>query len=182
MIEAGGLHVIGTERHESRRIDNQLRGRSGRQGDPGSSRFFVSLQDDLMRLFASDRIMSLMDKLGMEEGQVIEHPWVTRAIEEAQKRVETQNFEFRKQVIEYDDVMNKQREAIYGLRRSILDSESIKDRIWEAGEDTVAVTVEQYLFSGSAAGDAEMAWDVEGLEVYLRSKFDLELPVSRDEL
>ena len=146
VIEAGGLHVIGTERHESRRIDNQLRGRSGRQGDPGSSRFFVSLQDDLMRLFASDRIMSLMDKLGMEEGQVIEHPWVTRAIEVAQKRVETQNFEFRKQVIEYDDVMNKQREAIYGLRRGILESDSVKDRIWEAVEDTVIFTVEQYLF------------------------------------
>ncbi|MDD5155107.1 MAG: preprotein translocase subunit SecA, partial [Candidatus Omnitrophica bacterium] len=117
VVESGGLHVLGTERHEARRIDNQLRGRSGRQGDPGSSRFYVSLGDDLMRLFGSDRLVGVMDKLGLEEGQVIEHPWVSRSIEIAQRRVETHNFEIRKQLLEYDNVMNKQREVIYTQRR-----------------------------------------------------------------
>lgn len=178
VVASGGLHVIGTERHEARRIDNQLRGRSGRQGDPGSSRFFVSLEDDLMRLFASDRIVSLMDKLGMEEGQVIEHPWVTRAIEVAQKRVETQNFEFRKQLIEYDDVMNKQREAIYGLRRSILESESVKDRIQSAVEETLDFMAERFL----SARQEETGWDVEGLKVYVQSKFNFDLSPRQEEL
>ena len=171
VIEVGGLHVIGTERHESRRIDNQLRGRSGRQGDPGSSRFFVSLEDDLMRLFASDRIVSLMEKLGMEEGQVIEHPWVTRAIEVAQKRVETQNFEFRKQLLEYDNVMNKQREAIYGLRRSILESNNVRDRMMEAIEETLPYLVDQHLLTGQD----EVPWDLDGLQVSLQSKFRYDL-------
>ena len=179
VIEAGGLHVIGTERHESRRIDNQLRGRSGRQGDPGSSRFFVSLEDDLMRLFASDRIVSLMEKLGMEEGQVIEHPWVTRAIEVAQKRVETQNFEFRKQLLEYDNVMNKQREAIYGLRRSILESNNVRDRVMEAIEDTLPYLVDQHLVTGQ---DGEEPWDLDGLQVALHSKFRYDLALVRDKL
>ncbi|MFA4992975.1 MAG: preprotein translocase subunit SecA [Candidatus Omnitrophota bacterium] len=125
----GGLHVLGTERHEARRIDNQLRGRSGRQGDPGSSRFYVSLRDDLMRLFGSDRIIGLMDKLGLEEGQVIEHPWVTGSIEIAQRRVEQHNFEIRKQLLEYDNVMNKQREIIYGQRKQILEGFSLKENI-----------------------------------------------------
>jgi len=125
----GGLHVLGTERHEARRIDNQLRGRSGRQGDPGSSRFYVSLKDDLMRLFGSDRIIGLMDKLGLEEGQVIEHPWVTGSIEIAQRRVEQHNFEIRKQLLEYDNVMNKQREIIYGQRKQILEGFSLKENI-----------------------------------------------------
>lgn len=127
VVAVGGLRVVGTERHESRRIDNQLRGRCGRQGDPGESRFYVSLQDDLMRLFASDRIMFIMDKLGMEEGQVIESRMVSGALEVAQKRVENYNFEIRKQLLEYDNVMNKQREVIYNLRRSILEGENLKD-------------------------------------------------------
>jgi len=171
VIAAGGLHVMGTERHESRRIDNQLRGRSGRQGDPGSSRFFVSLEDDLMRLFGSDRLMSIMERLGMEEGQVIEHPWVTRALEIAQKRVENFNFEIRKQLLEYDNVMNKQREAIYGLRREILDSPSVKDRILIAVEETAAYMVAQY-WTGS---ETEAVWDLEALLVYLHSGFDFDL-------
>jgi len=178
VIDVGGLHVLGTERHESRRIDNQLRGRSGRQGDPGSSRFYVSLEDDLMRLFASGRIMGMMDKLGMEEGQVIEHPWVSRAIEVAQKRVEAQNFEFRKQLLEYDDVMNKQREAIYGLRRDILESDHVKDRIIVAVEDTVpAVIAEYHMTEGE-----EVKWDIEGLDLYLKSKFNFDLGTKKDEI
>lgn len=132
VLLAGGLHVIGTERHESRRIDNQLRGRCGRQGDPGSSRFYVSLQDDLMRLFASDNIMAVMDKLGMKEGEVIESRMVSGALEVAQKRVENYNFEIRKQLLEYDNVMNKQREVIYSLRRSILEGENLKDVVLNA--------------------------------------------------
>jgi len=123
VVEAGGLHIIGTERHESRRIDNQLRGRSGRQGDPGSSRFYLSLEDDLMRIFGSDRISGLMERLGMEEGVPIEHGMVTKAIERAQKQVEAQNFSMRKHLLEYDDVMNKQRENVYTLRRELLDGQ-----------------------------------------------------------
>src|SRR6185369_3138823 len=121
VVNVGGLHIIGTERHEARRIDNQLRGRAGRQGDPGSSRFFLSLEDDLMRIFGSDRISGLMQRLGMEEGVPIEHGMVTRAIERAQKQVESQNFSVRKHLLEYDDVMNKQRENIYALRKQILE-------------------------------------------------------------
>ncbi len=132
VLTAGGLHVIGTERHESRRIDNQLRGRCGRQGDPGSSRFYVSLQDDLMRLFASESIMTVMDKLGMKEGEVIESRMVSGALEVAQKRVENYNFEIRKQLLDYDNVMNKQREVIYSLRRSILEGENLRDVILDA--------------------------------------------------
>ena len=132
VLVAGGLHVIGTERHESRRIDNQLRGRCGRQGDPGSSRFYVSLQDDLMRLFASESIMTVMDKLGMKEGEVIESRMVSGALEVAQKRVENYNFEIRKQLLDYDNVMNKQREVIYSLRRSILEGENLRDVILDA--------------------------------------------------
>jgi len=178
VILAGGLHVLGTERHEARRIDNQLRGRSGRQGDPGSSRFFVALEDDLMRLFAMDRIMGMMDRLGMEEGQAIEHPWVSKAIEVAQKRVETQNFEIRKQLLEFDNVMNKQREAVYGLRRMILESQSIKDRIQEAIEDTADLVTEQFLFSGTE----EVSWDVDGLIVYLQSKFNYDFTPHKEDI
>ncbi len=119
-MAAGGLFILGTERHESRRIDNQLRGRAGRQGDPGVSRFFLSLEDDLMRIFGSERIQSLMERLGMEEGEVIEHTWLSRAIEGAQKRVEGHNFDIRKNLLEYDDVMNQQRRTIYKLRRQVL--------------------------------------------------------------
>jgi preprotein translocase subunit SecA len=131
VVEVGGLHVIGTERHESRRIDNQLRGRSGRQGDPGSTRFYVSLQDELMRLFGSDRIASVMDRLGLEESTPIEHPMISRAIENAQKKVEQYHFGMRKQILEYDDVMNKQRDTIYGLRRRILEGRELKEKVLE---------------------------------------------------
>jgi preprotein translocase subunit SecA len=131
VISAGGLHVVGTERHESRRIDNQLRGRSGRQGDPGSSRFYLSLEDDLMRIFGSDRIKMVMDRLGMEEGEVIENPLVTRAIRTAQQRVESQNFEIRKHLLKYDDIMNRQREVIYRRRRMIIEQEDLKDEFFE---------------------------------------------------
>ncbi|MDO8675720.1 MAG: preprotein translocase subunit SecA [Candidatus Omnitrophota bacterium] len=144
VIAAGGLYVIGTERHESRRIDNQLRGRCGRQGDPGESRFYVSLQDDLMRLFASDRIMVVMEKLGMEEGQVIESRMVSGALEIAQKRVENYNFEIRKQLLEYDNVMNKQREVIYSLRRSILEGENLKDVVLDAVAQTAEDMIDQH--------------------------------------
>ncbi len=141
VVAAGGLHIVGTERHESRRIDNQLRGRSGRQGDPGSSRFYLSLEDDLMRIFGGDRIMGLMERLGMEEGVPIEHGMVTRAIERAQKQVEGRNFEARKHLLEYDDVMNKQRESIYTLRRSILDGREGKEYIINAADEIVAYLV-----------------------------------------
>ncbi len=171
VVEAGGLHVLGTERHESRRIDNQLRGRSGRQGDPGSSCFYVSLEDDLMRLFASDRIVSIMNKLGMEEGDVIDHPLVTRTLEIAQKRVEAHNFEIRKQLIEYDNVMNKQREAIYNLRRSILEGEYLKDWVMEAVEDVAYALVQMYFYSIREDSD----WDKEGLIQECKSRYDLEI-------
>jgi preprotein translocase subunit SecA len=129
VVQLGGLHVLGTERHEARRIDNQLRGRCGRQGDPGSSRFYVSLEDDLMRLFGSDRLAGMMTTLGLEEGQVIDHPWVSKSIEVAQRRVEAHNFEIRKQLLEYDNVMNKQREVIYTQRRSVLEGASLKEEV-----------------------------------------------------
>jgi len=173
VVAVGGLHVLGTERHESRRIDNQLRGRSGRQGDPGSSSFYVALEDDLMRLFASDRIVLLMDKLGMEEGQVIDHPLVSRAIEVAQRRVEGHNFDIRKRLLEFDNVMNRQREVIYKLRRSILESDNVKDRIIETIESEADAIVSQYLFSGQ--GQDDMAWDIEGMEVLLKAKYGFEL-------
>ena len=141
VLAAGGLHVLGTERHESRRIDNQLRGRSGRQGDPGTSRFYLSLEDDLLRIFGSQRISGVMSRLGMEEGQPIEHPLINRAIENAQKRVEAHNFDIRKHLLEYDDVMNKQREVIYGQRKSVLSGEGLPQEIQEIisdlGESTV---------------------------------------------
>ncbi len=171
VLAQGGLHVLGTERHESRRIDNQLRGRQGRQGDPGSSRFYVSLEDDLMRLFASDKLMSIMDKLGMEEGQVLEHPWLSRAIETAQRRVEGHNFEIRKHLLEYDNVMNKQREVIYDLRRTVLERENVNDFILEAIDDLVYGVVEQYFLSQDENGQ----WDVEGLRSYLFANFGYEL-------
>ncbi len=178
VVQVGGLHVLGTERHESRRIDNQLRGRSGRQGDPGSSRFYVSLEDDLMRLFASDRIVSIMDKLGMEEGQVIEHPLVTRAIEVAQKRVEAHNFEIRKQLLEYDNVMNKQREAIYSLRKNVLESDNVKPRILEAFEETIVQNVQLFMNTTVEEG----GWDAPGLIEFLKTKFNLDLQLNPDQL
>jgi len=154
---AGGLHIIGTERHESRRIDNQLRGRAGRQGDPGSSRFYLSLEDDLMRIFGSDRISGLMQRLGMEEGVPIEHGMVSRAIERAQKQVEGRNFEMRKHLLEYDDVMNKQREAIYTLRRNILDGREGRDYVMTAAEEITDSLLDMHLpEDGGDANEAEM--------------------------
>src|SRR5436190_23470633 len=129
VVGTGGLHIVGTERHEARRIDNQLRGRAGRQGDPGSSRFYLSLEDDLMRIFGSDRISGLMQRLGMEEGIPIEHGMVTKSIERAQRQVEAQNFAARKHLLEYDDVMNKQREAVYGMRRMILEGKDTEKHV-----------------------------------------------------
>lgn len=178
VLELGGLWVMGTERHESRRIDNQLRGRQGRQGDPGASRFYVSLEDDLMRLFASDKIIGIMDKLGMEEGQSLEHPWLSRAIETAQTRVESHNFEIRKHLIDFDDVMNKQREVIYTLRRDVLESDDIKDIILEAIDSTLRGQVLQYTSTVNDDGK----WDREGLKAYLKAKFGYMLGEVPDEV
>ncbi len=174
VVERGGLHIVGTERHESRRVDNQLRGRSGRQGDPGSSRFYLSLEDDLLRIFGSQRIQGIMDRLGMEEGEPIEHKLVTRAIGTAQKRVETHNFEIRKHLLEYDDVMNKQREIIYGMRRQILDGASQADTVAEWMEDMVAATLDAYAPESAHAED----WDVAALAEGLHRQFDVRLPAA----
>lgn len=167
VAEKGGLHVLGTERHEARRIDNQLRGRSGRQGDPGSSRFFLSLEDDLMRIFGSERIKMVMDKLGMEEGQDIQHPFITRAIETAQKRVEQHNFEIRKHLLEYDNVMNRQREVIYDERRKILQGGELRDYIFEIMEEVLDYALDTYL-NDKASVDQ---WDFDGFRQYLESRF-----------
>jgi preprotein translocase subunit SecA len=171
VVATGGLHIIGTERHESRRIDNQLRGRSGRQGDPGSSRFYLSLEDDLLRIFGAERIQRIMERLGMEEGEPIEHRLVTRAIATAQKRVETHNFEIRKHLLEYDDVMNKQREIIYGMRTEILEGESQQDTIQEwIGELTTGILDNQ------ASEDVHPEdWDLAGLTEGLHRQFDVRL-------
>ncbi len=159
VVELGGLHILGTERHESRRIDNQLRGRSGRQGDPGSSRFYVSLEDDLMRLFGGDRLKNMMGRLGMEEGIPIEHSWVSKSIERAQTSVEGRNFEIRKHLLEYDDVMNKQRETIYGLRKRILAREGLRDYLFETAQDILDWVLEDYTGHDTTPVD----WDMEGL-------------------
>jgi preprotein translocase subunit SecA len=174
VVALGGLHIVGTERHESRRVDNQLRGRSGRQGDPGSSRFYLSLEDDLLRIFGSQRIQKIMERLGMEEGEPIEHKLVTRAIGTAQKRVETHNFEIRKHLLEYDDVMNKQREIIYGMRRQILDGESQADTIDEWLEETAAATVDPYASTETHPEDWDLAALVEG--VFNQFGFRLPMP------
>ena len=174
VVATGGLHIVGTERHESRRIDNQLRGRSGRQGDPGSSRFYLSLEDDLLRIFGSQRIQRIMDRRGMEEGELIEHKLVTRAIATAQKRVENHNFEIRKHLLEYDDVMNKQREIVYGMRRQILDGANQTDTIAEWIEDLVPVTLDS--FAGPAVHPEE--WDLAGLNEALFQQFDVRIPAS----
>ena len=175
VVALGGLHIVGTERHEARRVDNQLRGRSGRQGDPGSSRFYLSLEDDLLRIFGSQRIQKIMERLGMEEGEPIEHKLVTRAIATAQKRVETHNYEIRKHLLEYDDVMNKQREIIYGMRRQILEGEPQADTIAEWIEDLVAVTLDAYAAEGAHPED----WDLGGLGEALYRQFDVRIPSAR---
>ncbi len=178
VLHEGGLHILGTERHESRRIDNQLRGRGGRQGDPGSSRFYLSLEDDLLRIFGAERISSIMDRLGIEEDVPIENKMVTKAIENAQKKVEAQNFNIRKQLLEYDDVMNQQREAIYGLRREILEGETIKEMIQEIIDDLLDRYLETY------AGDEKSGtkWDTEGLKDFYYRIFNLDLPFEAEEI
>ncbi|MFH0940882.1 MAG: preprotein translocase subunit SecA [Candidatus Omnitrophota bacterium] len=178
VVDAGGLHVIGTERHEARRIDNQLRGRSGRQGDPGSSRFYVSLADDLMRLFGSDKLVGIMEKLGLEEGTVIEHPWVTRSIETAQKRVESYNFDIRKHLLEYDDVMNKQREVIYTERRTVLEGEDLKPIIFDMVDEVVAMAVDTYFSKEALPED----WNWLGMEGWLKQKFGPFFTIEKDKL
>ena len=173
VLESGGLHIIGTERHESRRIDNQLRGRSGRQGDPGSSRFYLSLDDALMRIFASEKMGNMMKRLGMERGEAIEHPWVTRAIENAQRKVEGRNFDIRKQLLEYDDVANDQRKVIYEQRNELLDEGDISETIEAIREDVISGVVDEYVPPQSL----EEMWDVDGLEERLRADFAVDLPI-----
>ena len=173
VLASGGLHIIGTERHESRRIDNQLRGRSGRQGDPGSSRFYLSLDDALMRIFASEKMGNMMKRLGMERGEAIEHPWVTRAIENAQRKVEGRNFDIRKQLLEYDDVANDQRKVIYEQRNELLDEGDISETIAAIREDVISSVVDEYIPPQSL----EEMWDVNGLEERMRADFAVDLPI-----
>ena len=173
VLEAGGLHVIGTERHESRRIDNQLRGRAGRQGDPGYSRFYLSLEDDLMRIFASDRIRGFMQNMGMENGEAIEHKMVTNAIEKAQRKVEGRNFDIRKQLLEYDDVANDQRQMIYGQRNELIESEEISHIVDALWDDVIDEVIDGYIPRQSL----EEQWDVPGLESACQTEFNVKLPV-----
>ena len=173
VIEAGGLHIIGTERHESRRIDNQLRGRSGRQGDPGSSRFYLSMEDSLMRIFASEKVAGLMQKLGMEEGEAIEHPWVSRAIENAQRKVEAHNFDIRKQLLQYDDVANDQRKVIYQQRNDLLHSESISEAIADMRKDVLQGVFRAHV----PVNSLDEQWDIEGLEQALLNEFGTEISI-----
>jgi preprotein translocase subunit SecA len=181
VLAAGGLHILGTERHESRRIDNQLRGRSGRQGDPGSSRFYLSLEDDLMRLFGSDRIKGMMGRLGMQEGEAIEHPMVSKSIERAQRQVEGRNFEVRKHLLEYDDVMNKQREAIYTLRKDILTGKEGKDYVLTVSADLLDFAIDTHCPEKSDPSE----WNLEGLGTDMLASFNIDvhqLPFKLDEL
>jgi preprotein translocase subunit SecA len=172
VTEVGGLHVLGTERHESRRIDRQLRGRCSRQGDPGSSHFFISLEDDLMRLFGSDRIVKLMEKMGLEEGQELTHPLLNRSIQQAQRRVEQHNFQQRKRTLEYDDVMNKQREVIYGFRNEIINSDDVRDRLMDIIEEVVILKVEEF-----TTADSDMTeWKVRSLADWVNLNFPLGMP------
>jgi len=175
VIEAGGLHIIGTERHESRRIDNQLRGRAGRQGDPGYSRFYLSLDDNLMRIFASERVGNLMRKLGMGEGEAIEHKMVTNSIEKAQRKVEGRNFDIRKQLLEYDDVANDQRQIIYQRRNELMETEDISDVIAGMREDVINDHISLYIPPQSI----EEQWDISGLELSLEGEFGIKLPVQQ---
>lgn len=173
VLAAGGLHIIGTERHESRRIDNQLRGRAGRQGDAGSSRFYLSMEDALMRIFASDRVTGMMRKLGMKPGEAIEHPWVTKAIANAQRKVESRNFDIRKQLLEYDDVANDQRRAIYSQRNELLDVSDVSETIASIREDVFKTVLDTYIPPQSL----EEMWDIDGLQERLKNDFDLEMPI-----
>jgi preprotein translocase subunit SecA len=178
IAKLGGLHVVGTERHESRRIDNQLRGRSGRQGDPGSSRFFLSLEDDLMRLFGSDRISGIMEKLGMEEDIPIEHPLVTRSIESAQKKVEGRNFEIRKQLLDFDNEMEYQRKVIYEQRRMVLESKDVKEHILEMLKDTIENILRNYTNKEIYPEE----WDWSGLKDHINQIFAISLSIPNEEI
>ncbi len=173
VLEAGGLHIIGSERHESRRIDNQLRGRSGRQGDPGSSRFFLSLEDDLMRIFASPRMRSIMQGLGMQRGEAIEHKMVTNAIEKAQKKVEGRNFDMRKQLLDYDDVANDQRTQVYAQRNELMDAEDLSDLVDAVRRDVFTSVVASYIPPQSLIEQ----WDIPGLTEEFAAQFGLEMPI-----
>jgi preprotein translocase subunit SecA len=175
VIEAGGLHIIGTERHESRRIDNQLRGRSGRQGDPGSSRFYLSMEDTLMRIFASEKVAGMMQKLGMQENEAIEHPWVTKAIENAQRKVEAHNFDIRKHLLEYDDVANDQRKVIYQQRDDLLKADSIEQAIKDMRLDVMENVFRAYV----PVGSLDEQWDIEGLTNTLANEFGEDLPIQQ---
>jgi len=175
VIEGGGLHVVGTERHESRRVDNQLRGRSGRQGDPGSTRFFLSLDDNLMRVFASDRVAGLMKKLGMQSGEAIEHPWVTRAIENAQRKVEGHNFDMRKHLLDYDNVANEQRKVIYDQRRAVMATTDTQAIIKPMRQDVLEEVFARFI----PAGALEEQWDVPGLTEHLAEDFGVSLPIQQ---
>ncbi|MCU0734508.1 MAG: preprotein translocase subunit SecA [Methylotetracoccus sp.] len=173
VVDAGGLHVIGSERHESRRVDNQLRGRSGRQGDPGSTRFYLALEDPLMRIFASERVAMLMQRLGMQEGEAIEHPWVTRAIENAQRKVEARNFDIRKQLLEYDNVANDQRKVIYHMREDLMEAEDISGTVSDMRGDVVRSLIDQYI----PPMTMEEQWNVKGLEDALERELGAHVPV-----
>jgi len=173
VVASGGLHIIGTERHESRRVDNQLRGRAGRQGDPGSSRFYLSLEDPLLRIFASDRVAAIMNRFKLPEGEAIEHPWVTRAIENAQRKVEARNFDMRKQILEYDDVANDQRKVIYQQRAELLESTDISETVSAMRDGILREQVELHLPPGSM----EEQWDLAGLEKSLAAEYQLHVPV-----
>ncbi|MBI1194430.1 MAG: preprotein translocase subunit SecA [Gammaproteobacteria bacterium] len=175
VLANGGLHIIGTERHESRRIDNQLRGRSGRQGDPGSSRFYLSLEDNLMRIFASERVSAIMQKLGMRKGEAIEHPWVTRSIENAQRKVEGHNFDIRKQLLEYDDVANDQRKVIYEQRNALMAQADISETIVDVRIDVVNALIDEFIPPGSL----DEQWDIPGLEKALESAYGVDFPVGK---
>jgi preprotein translocase subunit SecA len=175
VVAAGGLHIIATERHESRRIDNQLRGRAGRQGDPGSSRFYLSLEDPLLRIFASERVASIMQRLKMPEGEAIEHPWVTRAIENAQRKVEARNFDMRKHLLEYDDVANDQRKAIYESRNQLLESADISERVTSIRREVLNAFITQHIPPESL----EEQWDIDGLEKTLLAELQISLPLKQ---
>jgi preprotein translocase subunit SecA len=175
VLAAGGLHIVGTERHESRRVDNQLRGRSGRQGDAGSSRFYLSLEDQLLRIFASDRVSAIMGKLNMPDGEAIEHPWVTRAIENAQRKVEGRNFDIRKQLLEYDDVANDQRKVIYEQRNELLEATDVGATIAAMREDVLVSMIATHIPPESV----EEQWDVPALERELKAETGLELPLQK---
>jgi preprotein translocase subunit SecA len=175
VVAAGGLHIVGTERHESRRIDNQLRGRSGRQGDPGSSRFYLSLEDTLLRIFASERVSAIMQRLKMPEGEAIEHPWVTRSIENAQRKVEARNFDIRKHLLEYDDVSNDQRKVIYQQRNELLDTQNITETLDVMRSDVIGGYVNQHVPQESM----EEQWDIDGLEKTLEADLQIRVPVRK---